>query len=61
MVELRKTRANQYDVVVDEQVIGQVWNWHGSWSARTDSKTYHGLKSRKEAIAKVEHTQRPRP
>ena len=30
MAELRKTRANQYDVVVDEQVMGQVWNWHGS-------------------------------
>jgi len=43
MVELRKTRANQYDVVVDEQVMGQVWNWHGSWSAQADGKTRHGL------------------
>lgn len=58
MVELRKTRANQYDVVVDEQVIGQVWNWHGSWSAQAGGKTRHGLKSRKEAIAKVERIHR---
>ena len=59
MVELRKTRANQYDVVVGEQVIGQVWNWHGSWSARADGKTRHGLKSRKEAIAQVQDIHRP--
>ncbi len=59
MVELRKTRANQYDVVVDEQVIGQVWSWHGSWSAQADGKTRHGLKSRKEAIAQVQDIYRP--
>ncbi len=53
-MELRKTGANQYEVVVDELVIGHVWNWHGSWSAQADGKTYHGLKSRKAAIAKVE-------
>ncbi len=53
MVELRKTGANQYEVLVDEQAIGQVWNWHGTWSAQADNKTYHGLKSRKVAIAKV--------
>ncbi len=47
MVDLRKTEANQYDVLSDEKVIGQVWNWHGSWSAKADGKTYHGLKSRK--------------
>jgi len=58
MVELRKTGANQYVVVVDEQVIGQVWNRHGSWSAQADIKTHHGLKSRKEAIARVEHIHR---
>ena len=58
MVELRKTGANQYDVLVDERVIGHVWNWHGSWSAKAYSKTYHGLKSRKEAIANVERTHR---
>lgn len=54
MMELRKTGANQYEVLIDEQVIGQVWNWHGSWSAEAGGKTYHGLKSRKEAIARVE-------
>ncbi len=58
MVELRKTRANQYDVV-DEQVIGQVWNWHGSWSAQADGKTRRGLKSRKAAIAQVQNVHRP--
>ena len=58
MVELRKTGANQYEVLLAEQVIGQVWNWHGSWSAQADGKTYHGLKSRKEAIAKVERSHR---
>ena len=58
MAELRKTGANEYDVLVDGRVIGQVWNWHGSWSAKADSKTHHGLKSRKEAIAKVERMHR---
>ena len=58
IVEIRKTGANQYDVVVDERVIGQVWNWHGSWSAEAKGETHHGLKSRKEAIAKVEQTHR---
>jgi len=58
MVELRKTGANQYEVVVDEQIIGQVWNWHGSWAAQVGGKSYHGYKSRKEAIAKVEHLHR---
>jgi hypothetical protein len=53
MAELRKTRANQYEVLAHGRVIGQVWNWHGSWSAKADGKTYHGLKSRKEAIANV--------
>lgn len=60
MAELRKTGANQYEVLVDEQPVGQVWNWHGSWSARAYGKTYHGLKSRKEAIARVEGTHRRR-
>ena len=59
MVELRKTQANKYDVVIDEQVIGQVWNWHGSWSAQADGKTRHGLKSRKAAIAQVQGIHRP--
>ena len=54
MVELRKIGANQYEVLIGEQVIGQVWSWHGTWSAQAEDKTLHGLKSRKEAIAKVE-------
>ena len=59
MAELRKTRANQYDVVVDERVRGQVWNRHGGWSAQGDGKTRHGLKSRKAAIAQVQDIHRP--
>lgn len=60
MVELRKTGTNEYDVVAEGRVIGQVWNWHGSWSAEANGKTYHSLKSRKEAITKVEHVYRPK-
>ncbi len=58
MVQLRKTGASEYDVLENEQVIGQVWNWHGSWSAEANGKTHHGLKSRKEAIARVERIHR---
>lgn len=54
MTELRKTGANEYDVVADRRVIGRVWNWHGSWSAEAEGETYHNLKSRKEALARVE-------
>ena len=54
MSELRKTGESQYHVVVGQQTIGQVWNWHGVWAAQAQGKTYHGLKSRKEAIARVE-------
>ncbi len=57
-MELRKTGANQYDVLVGEKVLGQVWNWHGSWSAQAHGRTYHNLKSRKAAIAKVEDIHR---
>ncbi len=53
-MDLRKTGANEYEVLIDEQVIGRVWNWHGSWSAEANGHTHHGLKSRKEAIARVE-------
>ena len=60
MAGLRKTGANEYDVVVDERVIGRVWNWHGSWSAKARGQTHHGLKSRKEAIARVERIHRPK-
>ena len=54
MAELRKTGESQYEVVVDEKTIGRVWNWHGSWSAQAEGKTYHGLKSRKQAVKCVE-------
>jgi len=58
--ELRKTGANEYDVVADERVIGRVWSWHGSWSAEAGGKAHDGLKSRKEAIARVEYVYRPK-
>jgi hypothetical protein len=58
MTELRKTGANEYDAVADGQVIGQVWNWHGKWSAEASGETHHGLKIRKEAVAKVERIHR---
>jgi hypothetical protein len=54
MAELRKTGESQYEVLVDGEVTGEVWNWHGSWSAQADGKTYHGLKSRKQAVERVE-------
>ena len=55
MSELRKTGESQYEVLLNEQVIGQVWNWHGTWSAQADGKLYHALKSRKQAVERVEH------
>ncbi len=58
MTELRKTAPNQYEVVAGERVIGQVWNWHGSWSAEANGQTHHGLKSRKEAIVRIEQIHR---
>jgi hypothetical protein len=54
MAELRKTGESQYEVVVDQEIIGRVWNWHGSWSVQVEGKTYHGLKSRKKAVERVE-------
>jgi hypothetical protein len=55
MAELRKTGQSQYEVVVEEEIVGRVWNWHGSWSAQAyGGKTYHGLKSRKKAVERVE-------
>lgn len=51
--DLRKTGVSQYDVLVEDKTIGQVWNWHGTWSAEANGKTYHGLKSRKQAIERV--------
>lgn len=59
MAELRKVGESQYEVLVDGQIIGQVWNWHGTWSAQAGDKTYHGLKSRKKAVERVERTHRP--
>ncbi len=53
MTELRKVGESQYEVLVDGQTIGQVWNWHGSWAARARGKTYHGHKSRKQAVERV--------
>ncbi len=58
MSELRKTGENQYEVLVDGQVIGQVWNWHGSWSAQANWETYHGYKSRKKGVERVEQIHR---
>ena len=60
MAELRKTGESQYEVVVDGEVVGEVWNWHGSWSAQVDGKTYHGLKSRKQAVERVERIREQR-
>jgi len=54
MAELRKTGESSYKVLVEGEVVGQVWNWHGSWSAQADGKIYHGLKSRKQAIECVQ-------
>jgi hypothetical protein len=54
MAELRKTGESQYEVLVNGQTIGQVWNWHGSWSAQAGDKTYHGHKSRKQAVERLE-------
>lgn len=54
MAELRKTGESQYEVLVDGEVAGEVWNWHGSWSAQAKGETYHGLKSRKRAVERVE-------
>lgn len=59
MTELRKVGESQYEVLVNGQIIGQVWNWHGTWSAQAEDKTYHGLKSRKKAVERVERTHRP--
>ena len=54
MSELRKTGESRYVVLVDGVTIGQVWNWHGTWSIQADGNTYHGHKSRKQAVKRVE-------
>ena len=51
---LRKMGESHYQVVVDGETIGEVWNWHGSWSAQVKGRTYHGHKSRKKAVERVE-------
>jgi hypothetical protein len=43
MADLRKTIECRYEVLVDEQTVGQVWNWHSSWSAQAVEKDYYGL------------------
>ncbi len=57
---LRKTGENHYEVVVDGKTIGEVWSWHGSWSAQAGGNTYPGLKSRKKAVERVEQLHRLR-
>ncbi len=52
--ELLKTSPNRYAVMIDGEDAGEVWNWHGSWSARVGDQSVHGLKSRKLAIKQVE-------
>ena len=54
MAELRKTGESRYEVLVDGQAVGQVWNWHGSWAARAGDETHYNLKSRKQAVERVE-------
>jgi hypothetical protein len=54
MAELHKTGQSRYEVLIGGESVGQVWSWHGSWAAQAQGKTYHGHKSRKEAIARVE-------
>ena len=56
---LHKTGESQYDVLVEGQIVGQVWNWHGSWSAQAGDETFHGLKSRKKAVERVIRTHEP--
>lgn len=56
MAELQKTGESQYDVLVEGQTIGQVWNWHGTWSAQAGDEIYHDLKSRKKAVEQVIRT-----
>lgn len=52
--ELLKTSANRYTVRIDGEDAGEVWNWHGSWSAAAGDQSFHGLKSRKLAIKRIE-------
>ena len=58
--ELRKTGQNRYEVLIGDEVVGEVWNWHGSWSASSGDRNVHGLKSRKLAIKQIEQVYQPR-
>jgi hypothetical protein len=53
MAELRKTGQSRYEVLISGESVGQVWSWHGSWSAQAQGKTYHNHKSRKQAVEHV--------
>ena len=56
--ELLKNSPNSYTVLIDGEKAGEVWNWHGSWSASISGQRFHGLKSRKQAIKQVERIYR---
>jgi hypothetical protein len=52
--ELLKTSPNRYTVRIDGEDAGEIWNWHGSWSATVRAQSFHGFKSRKLAIKRIE-------
>ena len=56
MAELQKAGEIQYEVLVGDEIIEQVWNWHGTWSAQVGGETYHNYKSRKKAVEQVIRT-----
>ena len=53
-MELLKTSHNRYTVIIEGEDAGEVWNWHGRWFASARDQSFHGLKSRKLAIKRVE-------
>ena len=52
--ELLKTSPNRYTVISNGEDAGEAWNWHGSWSASARDQSFHGIKSRKLALKRVE-------
>jgi cation diffusion facilitator CzcD-associated flavoprotein CzcO len=52
--ELLKSSPNKYTVMIAGEEVGEVWNWHGSWSGSISGQRFHSLKSRKQAIKQVE-------
>jgi hypothetical protein len=52
--ELLKTSPNRYTVRIDGEDAGEIWNWHGSWSGTVGDQSFHGFKSRKLAIKRIE-------